>query len=81
MAGHYRVAVAGEQVGQAEVKLGLIPGAGGTQRLPRLAGVAKAVDWPLPFHFLFSVLAEHFEEVFDRSAFLNYSFQLRNSRV
>ncbi len=44
MAGHYRVAVAGAQVGQLEVKLGLIPGAGGTQRLPRLAGIAKAVE-------------------------------------
>ncbi|MFZ3216574.1 MAG: 3-hydroxyacyl-CoA dehydrogenase NAD-binding domain-containing protein [Candidatus Acidiferrales bacterium] len=43
MAGHYRVAVATAQVGQPEVKLGLIPGAHGTQRLPRLAGVAKAV--------------------------------------
>jgi 3-hydroxyacyl-CoA dehydrogenase len=44
MAGHYRVAVASAQVGQPEVKLGLIPGAAGTQRLPRLAGVAKAVE-------------------------------------
>jgi 3-hydroxyacyl-CoA dehydrogenase len=41
---HYRVAVASAQVGQPEVKLGLIPGAGGTQRLPRLAGVAKAAE-------------------------------------
>ncbi|HEY6352181.1 MAG TPA: 3-hydroxyacyl-CoA dehydrogenase NAD-binding domain-containing protein [Candidatus Angelobacter sp.] len=44
MAGHYRVASADAQVGQPEVKLGLIPGAAGTQRLPRLAGVAKAVE-------------------------------------
>src|SRR5882757_5196704 len=44
MAGHYRIALPGTQVGQPEVKLGIIPGAGGTQRLPRLAGVAKAVE-------------------------------------
>ena len=44
MACHYRVAVRAAQVGQPEVKLGLIPGAGGTQRLPRLAGVAKAAE-------------------------------------
>jgi 3-hydroxyacyl-CoA dehydrogenase len=44
MAGHYRVATRDAQVGQPEVKLGLIPGAAGTQRLPRLAGVAKAVE-------------------------------------
>lgn len=44
MAGHYRVAAPSAQVGQPEVKLGIIPGAAGTQRLPRLAGVAKAVE-------------------------------------
>ncbi|MGB6250293.1 MAG: 3-hydroxyacyl-CoA dehydrogenase NAD-binding domain-containing protein [Terriglobales bacterium] len=44
MAGHYRVASSTAQVGQPEVKLGIIPGAGGTQRLPRLVGVAKAVE-------------------------------------
>jgi 3-hydroxyacyl-CoA dehydrogenase len=44
MAGHYRVAAPTAQVGQPEVKLGIIPGAHGTQRLPRLAGVAKAVE-------------------------------------
>jgi 3-hydroxyacyl-CoA dehydrogenase len=44
MAAHYRVIAPDAKVGQPEVKLGLIPGAGGTQRLPRLAGVAKAVE-------------------------------------
>jgi 3-hydroxyacyl-CoA dehydrogenase len=44
MAGHYRIALPSAQVGQPEVKLGIIPGAAGTQRLPRLAGVAQAVE-------------------------------------
>jgi 3-hydroxyacyl-CoA dehydrogenase len=44
MACHYRIAAPSAQVGQPEVKLGLIPGAGGTQRLPRLAGIAKAAE-------------------------------------
>ena len=44
MAGHYRVASSDAQVGQPEVKLGLIPGAAGTQRLPRLVGVAKSLE-------------------------------------
>jgi 3-hydroxyacyl-CoA dehydrogenase len=41
---HYRVAAPGAKVGLPEVKLGLIPGAGGTQRLPRLAGVEAAMQ-------------------------------------
>lgn len=41
---NYRVANASAKVGQPEVKLGIIPGAGGTQRLPRLAGVKMALD-------------------------------------
>jgi 3-hydroxyacyl-CoA dehydrogenase len=41
---HYRVASPDAKVGQPEVNLGIIPGAGGTQRLPRLAGVGKAVE-------------------------------------
>lgn len=44
LACHYRVALASAQVGQPEVKLGILPGAGGTLRLPRLAGVAKAAE-------------------------------------
>ena len=44
MACHYRVVAPGSRVGQPEVKLGFPPGAGGTQRLPRLAGVAAALD-------------------------------------
>ncbi len=44
MACHYRVIAPDAQVGQPEVNLGIIPGAEGTQRLPRLAGVARAVD-------------------------------------
>src|SRR5580692_8888365 len=44
MSGHYRVAVPSAQIGQTEVNLGIIPGAAGTQRLPRLAGAAKAVE-------------------------------------
>lgn len=41
---HYRIAQADAKVGLPEVKLGLLPGAGGTQRLPRLTGVAKALE-------------------------------------
>ncbi|QNN64328.1 enoyl-CoA hydratase/isomerase family protein [Sphingomonas rhizophila] len=41
---HYRVAVPSAKLGVPEVKLGLLPGAGGTQRLPRVAGVPKALE-------------------------------------
>ena len=43
MACHYRIAAQGIQVGQPEVQIGLIPGAGGTQRLPRLVGLPDAL--------------------------------------
>ena len=44
MACHYRVAAKGAQIALPEVKLGLMPGAGGTQRLPRLIGAEAALN-------------------------------------
>jgi 3-hydroxyacyl-CoA dehydrogenase len=44
LACHFRVAAPGARVGLPEVKLGLLPGAGGTQRLPRLVGPEKALQ-------------------------------------
>lgn len=51
---HFRVAAPGTRLGLPEIKLGLIPGAGGTQRLPRLIGMAKA----LPMMFLPKTISE-----------------------
>ena len=44
LAAHYRCCAPGAQIALPEVKLGILPGAGGTQRLPRLIGVAPALD-------------------------------------
>lgn len=44
LAAHYRLAVRGAKLGFPEVQLGLLPGAGGTQRAPRLIGAAPALD-------------------------------------
>ncbi|MET7247484.1 3-hydroxyacyl-CoA dehydrogenase NAD-binding domain-containing protein [Methylobacterium sp. EM32] len=44
LACHYRVAVPSAKVGLPEVKLGILPGAGGTQRLPRVVGPRKALE-------------------------------------
>lgn len=45
LASHYRIAERAARMGLPEVKVGLIPGAGGTQRLPRLIGVPEAARW------------------------------------
>jgi len=47
LAGHYRIADARARLGLPEVNLGLLPGAGGTQRMPRLTGAAPALDMML----------------------------------
>ncbi|RJF72789.1 3-hydroxyacyl-CoA dehydrogenase [Deinococcus cavernae] len=47
LACHYRVAVPDAQLGLPEVKLGVLPGAGGTQRLPRVVGAARALEMML----------------------------------
>ena len=44
MAGHFRIAARDSVMGQPEVNLGIIPGAEGTQRLPRLVGVEEAIE-------------------------------------
>ena len=45
LACHYRIALPSAKVGTPEVNLGLLPGAGGTQRLPRLVGVENALEF------------------------------------
>ncbi|MET0543843.1 MAG: 3-hydroxyacyl-CoA dehydrogenase NAD-binding domain-containing protein, partial [Variovorax sp.] len=77
---HYRVAAPGTSVALPEVKLGLIPGAGGTQRLPRVLGVETALNMivsgeavksevlaSLPGQKLFDKLAGSAESLFDET--------------
>lgn len=55
---HYRVAAPGTSIALPEVKLGLIPGAGGTQRLPRAVGKSKAMDMALTARMMDAAEAE-----------------------
>ncbi len=77
---HYRVAAPGTSVALPEVKLGLLPGAGGTQRLPRVLGVETALNMivsgeavksemlaSLPGQKLFDKLAASPESLFDEA--------------
>jgi 3-hydroxyacyl-CoA dehydrogenase len=68
---NYRVAMPGAQIALPEVKLGLLPGAGGTQRLPRLVGLEKALNMVVSGVFIPSEqLADTalFDKVFARDA-------------
>ncbi|MAL99063.1 3-hydroxyacyl-CoA dehydrogenase NAD-binding domain-containing protein [Hydrocarboniclastica marina] len=56
----YRVALNSAKVGLPEVKLGLLPGAGGTQRLPRLTGAAKALEMITTGDFVDAVQAREY---------------------
>ncbi|WP_219220536.1 3-hydroxyacyl-CoA dehydrogenase NAD-binding domain-containing protein [Variovorax boronicumulans] len=77
---HYRVAAPGTSVALPEVKLGLLPGAGGTQRLPRVLGVETALNMivsgeavksevlaSLPGQKLFDALSASAESLFDEA--------------
>ena len=55
---HYRVAAPGASIALPEVKIGLVPGAGGTQRLPRAVGKAKAMDMVLTSRMMDAAEAE-----------------------
>jgi 3-hydroxyacyl-CoA dehydrogenase len=68
LACHFRIAQAGTRLGLPEIKLGLIPGAGGTQRLPRLVGMEKAAPMILsgePIPAKDALAAGLIEEIFE----------------
>ena len=74
LACHYRVALADAKVGLPEVNLGLIPGAGGTQRLPRIVGTNKALEMVTGGkHYSVNALAEFnlFDAVFESGSDLD----------
>ncbi len=68
LACHFRIAQTGTRLGLPEIKLGLIPGAGGTQRLPRLVGMEKAAAMILsgdPIPAKDALAAGLIEEIFE----------------
>ena len=71
---NYRVAISSTKLGLPEVKLGIIPGAGGTQRLPRLAGVEKAlamITSGIPINASDALKSGIIEEVFEDALVAN----------
>ncbi len=91
---HYRVVAPGTSVALPEVKLGLVPGAGGTQRLPRVLGVETALNMILtgepvksdllaqvPGQKLFDKLAASPESLFDEAAELARSMAVRGGEL
>ena len=68
---HYRVALPGAQIGLPEVKIGLVPGAGGTQRLPRVVGLEQGMDMIVSGNPVLSeklAATKLFDRVFDAGA-------------
>jgi len=68
---HYRVALPGAQIGLPEVKIGLVPGAGGTQRLPRVVGLEQGLNMIVSGNPVMSeklVETKLFDRVFDAGA-------------
>ncbi|OUM02918.1 3-hydroxyacyl-CoA dehydrogenase NAD-binding domain-containing protein [Variovorax sp. JS1663] len=91
---HYRVAAPGTSVALPEVKLGLLPGAGGTQRLPRVLGVETALNMivsgeavksellaSLPGQKLFDKLAGSPESLFDEAVEFARSVAARDGEL
>ncbi|MEH7122032.1 enoyl-CoA hydratase-related protein [Bacillus sp. JJ1532] len=80
----FRIAVSGTTMGLTETSLAIIPGAGGTQRLPRLIGQAKAMELILTAKRLSSEEALEYgllNRVVDRDNLLNACFELANQML
>ena len=78
---HYRVSIKSTKLGLPEVKLGLIPGAGGTQRLPRLAGIEKSLSMITsgnPISAEEALKHDIIEEVYDDALLANAISFLKN---